>query len=572
MFGKLISRLRKDDEAHPLSSEKRLAETLAEIRAEEGEGAVLDVDHWLAEIKGLAAEADGVTLRRAVERLDEFVQGPLLATFSAWLDSGNRLYLSDKGWQTLSYHYAVVGQAYSMCLADPDLPKLDDKTLLPRFAVRAMRAMVQGKKLLRLRHRAPDPDWWERAGKLLTWARERGASQMQVMAYPGEEPTSVWREYLVGAYLELVPADGMLQRQIELADTLLRKSSGVLVVRAQPIGNELYCLDPSSSQGPFRREPGSEYPSSVGFVGLDGLRSQIFRLVAQLHSSRDGKLPDWLAHTHMPLAQLRDSLHFLSVAWSADAPRRLAKRTNAQGGVQAVFGFGMMRRMAACSALARSGRRIDYDSYLEMMRRDRFGKVEALDELKPDAEPVIPVDPLEILERLESGGGQQILERWQLRDVSDGGIGVQMPVMLGRHAIGRLVGYRLVGEVDWRAGIMRRLRRDATGRALAGVEALIGLPICAQVKPLEKVDRGVWAELRDVAGHGFIDAVLLSGSRPELLLPSGTFSDEACYRMVVAGESRNVRLTTLLSSDDEYERVTYVDIATPPDHLEELNS
>jgi hypothetical protein len=256
MFNKLISRLRKDGEGHPLSSEQRLAETIAEIRAEDGEGAVLDVDHWLNEVEELVALSDGAALRRAVQRLDEFVQGPLQATWSAWFNSADRLYLSDKGWQTLINHYTAVGKAYALCLADPELPKLDDKTLLPCFAARAMRAMVQGKKLQRLRYRAPDPAWWDKAGQLLTWARERGASQAQVSVYPGEEPSSVWREYLIGVYLELAPLDGLLQRQIEVADAVLRKCSGALVVRAQPVGNELYCLDPSSPQGPIRHEDG----------------------------------------------------------------------------------------------------------------------------------------------------------------------------------------------------------------------------------------------------------------------------------------------------------------------------
>lgn len=563
MFNKLISRLRKDDEGHPLSSEKRLAETIAEIRAEEGEGAVLDVAHWLAETEELAALADGTALRRAVLRLDDFVQGPLQATWSAWFNSANRLYLADKGWQTLVNHYAAVGKAYSFCLASPELPKLDDKTLLPCFAARAMRTMVQSKKLQRLRYRAPDPAWWDKAGQLLAWARERGASQAQVIAYPGEEPTSVWREYLVGVYLELAPLDGLLQRQIEVADAVLRKCSGALVVRAQPVGNELYCLDPSSPQGPIRCEAGRAYPPSVGYVGLDGLRSQIVRLVAQLRAARDGAVPGWLAHVHIPSAALRDLMHLLAMAWSVDAPQRQAKRSNVHGEALAVFGFGMVRRMASCSALARSGRRLDYDSYLDMMRRDRFGKAESVEQESVAAEPEIPADPLDLLERLESTGQQQLMEKWQLRDVSDGGIGVQVPLILGRHAIGKLVGYRLVGEVDWRAGVIRRLRRDASARFLAGIELLQGLPVCGQVKPLEKVDKGAWSELKEVSGHGFIDAVLLSGARQELLLPPGTFAADACFRLIVEGKSRNVRLTTLLGGDDDYERVAYVDITTP---------
>lgn len=564
MLEKLISRFRKEEDDHPLASEKRIAATLAEIRAEEGEGAVLDVDHWLSSADDLAAILDGPAFRRAVVRLDEFVQAPLLATWSAWFNAKHRLHLSDKGWQTLVDHYAAAAQAYALCLADPQLAELEDKTLLPRFAARAMRAMVQGKKMQRLRYRTPEPAWWLKAGQLLTWARERGASQAQVQVYPGEEPSSVWREYLAGVYLELAPLDSMMQRQIEVADALLRRHSGSLVVRAQPLGSELYCLDPTSPQGPFRRDAAQVYPPSVGYIGFDSLRAQIVRVVAHLRSTRGGSVPDWLAYLNLPSVQLQDALHLLAMAWSEHAPQRRQQRSSTRGEARAVFGFGLVRRMAACSSLARSGRRIDYDTYLDLMRRNRFGTAEGvanLEEVEP--EPEIPVDPIELLERLEPSGKGGLIETWQLRDISDGGLGVQLPQLQAKHAIGRVVGYRLVGEVDWRAGIIRRLRRDTSARLLAGVERLPGLPVCAQVKPLQKIDHGPWAELRELAGHGFTDAILFSGAQQELLLPKGTFVAEACYRLVVEGQSRNVRLVTLVGQGDDYDRVAFQEIATP---------
>jgi hypothetical protein len=564
MFKKLISRLRPEEEGHPLASEKGLAGVLADIRPEEGEGAVLDVGHWLSDVEDLAAVFDGPTLRRAVIRLDEFVQPPLQATWSAWFNPSHPLHLSDKGWQTLVNHHASVARAYAALLADADLPKAEDKTLLPCFAARAMRAMVQGKKLQRLRYRAPDPAYWDKAGRLLGWARERGASQTQVVVYPGEEPSSVWREYLVGVYLELAPLDGMQQVQVEAADAILRKFSGALVVRAQPVGNESYCLDPASARGPFRRDPAQAYPPSIGYVGFDSLRSQIVRLVAELRAARDGRAPAWLAHTHVSAAQLRQLTHMLAMSWSSDAPQRRAERAATRGEMRAVFGFGMVRRMAACSSLARSGRRIDYDSYLDMMRRDRFGRVGSGEDGAPaDAEPEIPADPLELLNRLEAGGQQQLYESWQLRDVSAGGIGVQLPHLLARHTIGRLVGYRALGEVDWQAGVIRRLRRDESARLLAGIEHLSGIPVCGQIRPLQKVENGPWAELKEIAGHGFIDAILLSGAQAEVLVPARTFSPDACFRLIVEGRSRNIRLTTLLAEGEDYERVAFADIATP---------
>lgn len=564
MLKKLISRVRKSDsrfdEKTPLASEKGVAGILAEIRPEDGEGAVLDVDHWLLETEFVVGKIDGSALRQAVCRLDEFVQGALRATWSAWFEPTSKLNFSEKVWQTLVSHHAALAAAYARCLADPQLAADADGALLPRLAARRMRVLVLSKKLQRLRYRAPDPAWWDEVGRLLAWARERAATQTPVALYAGEEPSSVWQEYLVGLYLELAPVDGMLQRQIEATDALLRKFAGSLVVRAQSAGSEQYCLDPTAAQGIFRRDPERSYPASVGYIGFDSLRAQIVRLVAQMRGDDDEILPQWLAHACLPPSQVKELLQSLAMAWSVHPPQRRSERNSSEGEARAVFGFGLVRRMAACSALARSGRRISYDTYLNQLKQLRFSAVEGWDVMELDPDQVVPVDPFEVLEKLEVGGRSQAMETWYVRDVSAGGVGVQLPHILGRHRIGKLVGFRVLSQVDWHAGIIRRLRRDGSGRSLAGIEWLPGPPQCAQARALRAVEHGHWSTLRELTGHGFIDAVLLAGPDPELLLPSGTFSQDAAFRLVVEGNSRNVRLTRLVGEGDDYERVAFAEI------------
>ncbi len=559
MFRKLISRVRKSDEQHPLASDKGLAALLADIRPGEGEGAVLDINHWLLETEFVVGKIDGAALRRAVIRLDDFVQAPLRATWASWFEPAGKQSLTDRVWQTLVAHSTALADAYERCLSDPQLVADADADQVPRLAGRRMRALVQGKKLQRLRYRAPDAAWWETTGRLLAWARAHAATQKPVVLYPGEEPSSVWQEYLIGVYLELAPIDGMLQRPIEATDAVLRKFADALVVRARAAGNEQYCLDPSESGGPFRRDPERDYPASVGYVSFDRLRGQIVRLIAQAGSD-EGRMPAWLAHTGLLPSPIRDLLQALAMAWSAHPPQRRAERSSSDGEARAVFGFGLVRRMAACSALARSGRRIDYDTYLNQLKKLRFTSVEGIDIELDDGAREVPTDPFEVLARLEIGGKGQAMETWHIRDVSEGGVGVQMPHLIGRHVIGKLVGFRLLDEVDWQAAIIRRLRRDAGGRSLAGLERLPGPPQCAQVKPLRTVDHGAWSALREVTGHGFTDAVVLAGAEPELLLPAGTFAPGAASRLVVEGVSRNIRLLRLVAEGDDYERVVFEEI------------
>lgn len=562
MFKKLISRVRKPEDLHPLGSEQAVAGVLAEIRSADGEGAVLDVDHWLLETEFAVGKIDGAALRHAVGRLDEFVQAPLRTTWAIWFAPQGKHGLTDKVWQTLVAHHSALAAAYARCLADPLLAGAEDATLLPRLAARRMRALVQGKKLQRLRYRAPTADWWAEAGQLLAWARAQGATQKAVTLYPGEAPSSVWQEYLVGVYLELAPIDGMPQRQIEATDAVLRKFANSLQIRAQSAGNEQYCLDPASAHGVFRRDPAQTYPASVGYVGFDSLRAQIVRLVALAGSNDGGRLPEWLAYTYLPPAQFKELLHALAMAWSAQPPQRRTERNSSKGEARAVFGFGLVRRMAACSALARSGRSINYDTYLNQLKQLRFTAVEGIEvQVDDDSEHEVPSDPFEVLAKIENGGKSQSMETWHVRDVSKGGVGMQMPHLIGRHAIGKLVGFRMLNEIDWQAGIIRRLRRDASGCSVAGIEWLPGPPQCAHLKAVQVFEDGAWSRLREVTGHGFVDAILLAGAAPEVLLPAGTFLQNAAFRLVVGGQSRHIRLLKLVAEGDDYERAAFEEIA-----------
>lgn len=563
MLKKLISRVRKPEETTPLASEKGVAGILAGIRPEEGEGAILDIDQWLLETEFAVGKVDGAALRQAVSRLDEFSQAPLRTTWAAWFDPAGKSLFSDRVWQTLVSHYSTLAAAYARCLADPGLAASPDGATLPRLAARRMRALVQGKKLQRLRYRAPESEWWDEAAQLLAWARERAATQSAVVLYPGEEASSVWQEYLVGIYLEVAPVDGLLQRQLEATDALLRKLVSSLIVRAQPVGTEQYCLDPSVAHGIFRRDPERSYPSSVGYIGFDGLRAQIVRLIAQMGGGEREGPPQWLTHVSLPTPEVRELLQSLAMAWSVHPPQRRSERNNSEGEARAVFGFGLVRRMAACSALARSGRRIDYDTYLNRIKQLRFNSVEGVDVTEGDPEREVPVDPFKVLDKLESNGNSQSMETWYIRDVSDGGVGVQMPHIVGRHRIGKLVGFRVVSQVDWHAGIIRRLRRDAAGRSMAGIEWLPGPPQCAQIRALRATAHGEWSELRELAGHGFLDAILLAGTEPELLLPEGTFVQDALFRLVVEGKSRDIRLLKLVAEGDDYQRVSFAEVAAP---------
>lgn len=563
MFDKLISRIRKPDDKAPFCSDSGITSILAGIRPENAEGAVLDINHWLLETEFSVGRVNGDTLRRAVSRLDEFVQEPLCALWHAWFDPKDRLHLSNKVWQTLVAHYHALDAACARCLADPQfLSHADagDETIACLVA-RRMRALVQGKKLQRLRYRAPDAIWWEEVGQLLAWARQRGVTQKMVSIYPGEAPGSVWQEYLIGVYLELAPVEGMPQSHIGTTDMLLRHFASALIVRAQPLGNEQYCLDPDSSRSIFRRDPEKTYAASVGYVGFDSLRTQLLRLLAQLTTdSRTVLLPPWLAHAGLGLPAVKDLLQLLTMAWSASPPQRRSERNLGEGHARAVFGFGLVRRMAACSALVRSGRRIDYDSYLHQDRHNRFGTV-ADPELQADESPDEEnISPFDALARLEENGNGPTVETWIVRDISADGIGVQMPHILGRHAVGRLVGFRIATQIDWHAGIIRRLRRDGAGHSLAGIEWLPGPPQCAHVRALEIGEHCEWSTLREFTGHGFTDAILLAGTAPQILLPAGSYVKDALFRLVVAGQTRTIRLVGKVASGDDYERIDFVEL------------
>lgn len=557
MLRKLVSRFRDRASLHPLGSERALDETLAELRHAEPEWELLDLIQWLEVVPEAGEELDAAAAARAVQRLDEYAQTPLAAVWTAYFEPQGRLAGSDKAWNTLANYGRAAWGAYRHCFAQAEAGGGDPRAMA-LFAMRAMRAWVMLKKLGRLRYRAADASWWQQAHALLAAARGRGLTQMPLVAYPGEAEGTLWREYLVGVYLELAPVDSLEPPLIELVDRLLRQLANCLVCRDRALADERWCLDVADASGPFRRDPARNYGPTVGVLGFDMLRGGLLRLIADLRREKSGSpMPVWAKTTFCSREQLQQLLLALVTQWSGKPPERRDARADADGELIATFGFPLLRRLVSCSALARSGRRIDYDSYLARQREHRFGYAERVEAQLVAADDAIPEDPLQRLQKLELVGEKQMMEPWRLKDFSPGGLGVYLPALQARHVIGALVGFRFVDQVDWHAGLIRRLRRDPQGRMTAGIQWLPGPPLCAQVRLMKIVERGPWEDVVEVSGHGLTDAVLLERRAHQILVPAGFYRPEEPIRIVVGDERIDARMADRLAAGEGFELVSY---------------
>ena len=560
MLNWLSSRLKQHQTNHPLGNDKAIDRYLAEIPLADPKHTLGALDEWLEQPSRLFAELPPPLAVRALSRLDEFAQPALTACWQTYFADDRRDYLADLTLKRLETYYTHIEAAYRHALSLMPLAGNEardaDKNELALLSLRAMSALNARKKIGHFTYQNPDADWWKAAHELLFLARNLSILHTLQSAYHGTEPGTVWHEYMAGLVFEVAPLSTLSPAQVEALDCIARW--------AEP---HFICMDTFSPQTPFRIRldqtsgperclPGQEENQSCRYFGPAQAQGQLAQLRALVST---GKTPDWMPW-FCTQKQTLDLLENLLKHWSMTPPKRLQNRHEQKGVLLITQGFTLARRMIAASEFVRSGRSLDYrghDKYLHHLR------AAGIDDTA-DPSTVLKT-PLESLQRLETSGDRQMMERWEVIDISARGLGARLPLRRPWQIIGALVAYRHDGEIDWHIGIVRRLGRSH-GKPNAGLGIFEGTPQCGQLHLLNQEDDGLWdQQTRDTSGHGLIDAILVSAATRHLLLPKGTFTFDRRADFLLGGKRIPMRLTGIEASGDDYDLVLYraLDIAAP---------
>lgn len=550
----IASRLSSPDAPdHPLGDDKAIAAYLAALPTANPQETLRELNDWLDDPDNLFGRLPTGRAQCAVERLDEFAQGfaaSYLQKLLADARSSRQVLTGTVLRNFLAGSHGCNLRLFEMLAADP--PETQDKRLLARFAMRAMHAWVEIKKLNRMSYQAAEPSWWRTAHALLERTRALDIAHLTQPVYPQQQLlSSVAKEYQVALLFESAPLTNLAACEIEATDRLVRWIEPQSRLVDSPSTLTPFCILPADGNAPARWREGGDYDPETRFFGIGQGQNQLVQLRANL--GREGKLPDWLAGTGCTQEQLLGLLQLLIANWSATPPSRQHPRMQAKGRIRVVNGLDMVRRMVAASEYAKSGRNLDYDSYLKtFLNRHRDHAV-----VTDAAPPPAPKTPMEMLQLLETAGDQQMMESWDIIDLSRGGLGARFSSRRPWLRIGALLAYRLDDQLEWRIGIIRRLG-SSHGQPNAGLTVFHGTPQCSQIRMAAAGPDDPWQQrIRETSGLGWHDAVLVSAEAGLLLVPSGIFSPGRAVHISIEGRWRSAQLTRLHSRGNDYELVSY---------------
>ena len=549
---------------HPLGSEESLRQQISELPRGRPESNLHELGEWISDPAQLFGAMSVKQAVRAIQALDEAAQSELAAVWKAFLSENKIDHLGEQKLKALDTYYkaAVASNRY----AAEQVVKAPEKFgnaaaashLIGILTTRAVRAHLALARILHIRYRSPEADWWRWSGDTLALATKAGALNLVQPAYPGEAlSSSPWLEHLLGVFFEIAPLGNCNPRQMDLIDRIFRKLEPHFMVRDSfaPQAPYLTRLDavalPKKVTGSLPPDPNNIY------FGPGMSYGHLVRLRAQINPNE--RLPDWMLDSQCTPAEALVVLDAIITHWSEHPPQRMTKRQSRMVSLRVTQGLAQIRRMIAFSEFARAGRKIGYTSHFEALKFERRGFADIDGTADTDAARWQNAGPLETLEVLETAGDRQMMDDWTMQDESETGMGAIAPFLKPWMIIGAYVGYRMEDEVDWRIGILRRLHRKESGHPSAGLETFAEIPVCAQVKELKVIPgTSPTTELhKDSPMQQFQDAIVLSQTKGLLIVPKGLFAQGRYLALTVGGARECVRMTALAHSNVDCDCIQY---------------
>lgn len=551
---------RKTDEKnskHPLGTEKALEEVLAGIDDIDPVRRIREINDWLDDVENLAEQLDLVQLVRVIDRLENFIQPDVEQCWHKIWSESVKTEPGPMPVQILEIHHRFALKANSIVLkrvlADAQLR--EDKRIPTRHVVRALRAWVLGKKLARMTYRDPGASVWKAALDLVIVADENQILNLPQNPFSNSKAqTTAWQEFVVGLLFEIAPLSVLSINEMEVVERLARHVEQYVQHAQEPQPDSVFFIDLQIPNAPVRYRPGTGLVEGRRRYFSLGTGSQLL-LDLRANMNNDRKLPSWLESSGCNLLRTRKLLNMLAEHWSSTPPMRGRPRRRMKGEVFVTWSLEVVRRMVSASEFAHSRRTLDYEGYLKSTTARHRG----YEAISADAPPPVRTG-METLVALESEGARQMMEKWEVIDASEQGLGARLPGRKPWHTIGALVGYRFEEEMDWHVGIIRRLG-VSHGLPNVGLSVFPGIPQCSQLRSGNPKEDSPWAnQTRETSGLGWRDAIVLDEASCLLVAPPGTFNEESRVEISIEGSFRPVFLEKLISCGTGYEVIQYRDV------------
>ncbi|OFZ95133.1 MAG: hypothetical protein A2Z64_04110 [Betaproteobacteria bacterium RIFCSPLOWO2_02_67_12] len=470
---------------HPMYSVRETEKLLADL-PETNPGQALDeIVTWIESVSltpGYRPELRAAVLR-VLEDTGLRFEDALLSQYL----SGARIHdhrSRDRCQKSFAFR-AALSEAYLTCLVDDfgveGEARTGDEEELMSVLCRGMRSTAMQEKVRHLSYQGVDNQVWGRLYRYYRAAEMAKLENRSAKPYRAEQqPTTPQQELLRPLMLEISALESLAPEHVELASRMVARNAGSFSIASTSSAAHQYCIDLGQAVSPFQY---GDAPPAVPTARFFGPGSGIDRLKEMLDREAANPLPgDRKEGQEFSRWDVVRVLKHLVLYWGSDRPFRLNKRTRAQGKIYILHSLDAIRRVVI------------------QVGTDQFAAIEATYAERGHALS-LAAEELDV-----------VPEVWPEKDVSENGVGVEVPQKHGDWVkIGRLCAVKRADSDYWWVGVIRRLDARGGSSVAAGIEILSKHPSSMWLKLVGKEGQMAsnWATSTGSHRYDYVNAVML---------------------------------------------------------------
>lgn len=523
---------------HPMSSLREAEKLLAELPENSPGKALEEIVTWIESVSatpGYKPELRAAILRLLEDtglRFEETVLNQYLAEARIH-DHRSR----DRCQKSLAFR-AALSEAYLASLVDDFGAESETRSAneedLIGVLCRGMRSTAMQEKVRHLNYQGVDNEIWGRLYRYYRVAEKVKIEKRSAKPYKAEQnPTTPQQELLRPLLLEIGALESLAPEHVELASRMVARIASTFTVANAPSAAHPYCIDLAQPVAPFQY---GDAPPGTPTARYFGPGTAIDRLKEMLDREAANPLPgDRKEGQEFSRWDIVRVLKHLLLYWGPDRPFRLNKRTRAQGKIYVLHSLDAIRRVVI------------------QVGTDQFAAIEATYAERGQQLSLV-AEELDVAP-----------EVWTEKDVSDNGVGVEVPMKHGEWVkIGRMCAVKRADADYWWVGVIRRLDARA-GSVTAGIEILSKNPSSMWLKLVGKEGQfaSTWATSTGSHRYDYINSVMLESERDAATLgstlaidPKEYVADMVCEALI-GEKSRLIKLGAQRDSGDDFVIITF---------------
>jgi hypothetical protein len=524
---------------HPMSSVREAEKLLADLPDANPVKALEEIASWVESVSqtpGYTAELRADVLR-VLEDTGERFEATLLSEYiGAARIHDHRA--RDRCQKALAFR-AALSEAYLACLVEDFGVEGETRTggddAVLAVLCRGMRCTATQEKVRHLGYQGVDNQVWGRLYRYYQTAEKLRFESRSARPYRGEQnPTTPQWELLRPLMLEMGALESLAPEHAELASRLVARIANAFSLSPQASPAHPFAIDLAQPASPFQYGDAPPATPTARFFGpgngIERLREMLGREEA---NPLPGERKEGQEFSRWDLVRV---LKHLILYWGNERPFRLNKRTQAKGKVYMLHSLGAIRRVVVQVGT-------DQLSAIEATFEERGQKLSlAAEEL--DVAP----------------------EVWTEKDVSESGIGVEVPMKQGEWVkIGRLCALKRADADYWWVGVIRRLDARSGLSVVAGIEILSKNPSSMWLKLVGKEGQlaSHWATSTGSHKYDYVNAVMLEAEQDaaaggfNLAIDPQEYVPEMMCEALLGDNTRLIQLGAQRDSGDDFVIVAF---------------